>query len=393
MESPKMKIALEGLGATVGPTDGAARYLNGMAYGLSKQAQLDLLVLHGPSMQGAVDVPLRVRCQTLGGPRRGRRVMAQHHSVPRAAQAWGADAVVYTGNYCPIFKGPPSVVVVQNMLVINGTFDFGYAVGLYRRCQLSSIARKADRIVAVSQFLADAMLERFPGLGHKLKVIPSGVDERFFTEVDTDAEVEHERRWRERPYFLCVGTAWPYRDYELAMSALARSRLDHDLVIAGAAAAPDHERLMRHHNSCGMRGELVMAGCIDTEGLRIAYRDAAALVATSRTESFALSVLEAMAVGAPVVAVRRTVYPETVGDGGLLCEATVEDLATTLHAVTEPPVRDRLIRKGRERAARSRWSETAAKVVQLVDDLSPGGTRRSTPGQGGSGADRDAVAV
>jgi glycosyltransferase involved in cell wall biosynthesis len=363
----RLRIALEGLGATVGPTDGAARYLDGLALGLSRQPQLDLLVLHGPSMRGVLQLPAHVRCQTLGRARRRDRVLAQHLSTPQLASRWGADAVIYTGNYCPLAPGPPRVVVLQNMLLIAGTSDFGYAAAAYRRWQLGRIAKHADRIVAISRYLADAVLERLPHVAAKLTVVTPGVDERFFERQD---DLMNTPRWHPRPYFLCVGTAWRYRDYELAISALAASGLDQDLVVAGAAKADDRERLTRHARRLGLRGEVVMAGNVANNQIRGAYRDATALVATSRIESFALSVLEAMAVGTPVVAARRTVYPETVGGAGLLCAANAADIAEGLRAVTESSVRDELIARGREHAACARWRETASKMGSVARESS-----------------------
>lgn len=366
MAGNNVRLALEGLGAIVGPTDGAARYLCGLALGLSQQPQLDLLVLHGPSMRGAVHVRGDATCRTVGGSKRPSRVAAQHLTIPKMASRWDAHAVVYTGNYCPVLVGPPPIVVVQNMLLVKGTFDYGYAVGLYRRWQLTRIARHAACIVAISPFLAEAFLEEFPNTSAKLVVIPPGIDERFFAK---DADEGSTGRWRTRPYFLCVGTAWRYRDYELALSALAQSQLDHDLVIVGTAEPRDCERLRRHAMRCGIRGELIMAGTVDTHEMQTAYHDATALVATSRIESFALSVLEAMAVGTPVVAVRRTVYPETVGHAGLLCDPTVMSLAEGLLTMTDPGVRKEFVSKGRDRARNARWSNAASEIGAIAREL------------------------
>jgi glycosyltransferase involved in cell wall biosynthesis len=362
----KLRVALEGLGATVGPIDGAARYLGGLALGLSQQADVRLLLLHGPSLAKSISFPAHVATTTIGGSGRPRRLLAQHVSVPRQTSTWGAHAVIYTGNYCPMRPGPPDIVVVQNMFLLEDTAGTGRAVSAYRRWQARRIARHATRVVAVSHFMADALVARFPQVASRLSVVTPGVDEHFFT-GNGNADVAE--RWRDRPYFLCVGTARRYRDYELAISALGESRLDHDLVIAGPASAPDKERLLRHAEGCMRRGRLILAGSLARDQMYHAYRDATALVATSRIESFALSVLEAMAVGTPVVAVRRTVYPETVGTAGMLCEPVAAGLAEALRSTTEDDTHRELVAKGKVRASEARWSESASMIRALAYQL------------------------
>jgi len=95
------------------------------------------------------------------------------------------------------------------------------------------------------------------------------------------------------------------------------------------------------------------------------YRGAAALLATSRIEACPQPPGEAMAVGTPVVAVRRTAFPEIVGDAGLLVEPSAAEIAAALRSVVRPAERERLAELGRRRAAASSWSRCADELVEI----------------------------
>jgi glycosyltransferase involved in cell wall biosynthesis len=86
----------------------------------------------------------------------------------------------------------------------------------------------------------------------------------------------------------------------------------------------------------------------------------------SHTEGFGLPAVEAMTVGVPVVAADRGALPETVGQAGLLVDATSSRAwATALESVLSAPERRAEMRAaGLVQARRFRWADTAAGVRQ-----------------------------
>jgi glycosyltransferase involved in cell wall biosynthesis len=96
------------------------------------------------------------------------------------------------------------------------------------------------------------------------------------------------------------------------------------------------------------------------------------LVCPSLHEGFALTVVEAMAVGTSVVASKRGALPETLGEAGLLVEPSVDDLTGALvRAGSDSELRVRLSDQGIVRAREFSWrraaKETAA-VYRSVGD-------------------------
>lgn len=404
-----MKIAVEGLGATVGPADGAGRYLLGLLEAFARREDVTVTVFVGPSMRAAVEgLGLAEVVVVPGG--RVRRLLAQHLTVPRAARRARADVALYLGNYAPLLRGPRAVSVMASLLI---TVDdptvgvpeasrgplararmalFARARARYHRLGRSQLRRRADAVVAISQTLADALEDVCPSLRGRVRVVPPPLDVARVAQARS-AEISQPPE----PFFLAVGRPWGYRDYPLAFDALAASGLAHSLVIVGEATPEERRPLEEHARKVGLGDRVTFAGIVDDLGeLRSWYERSAALVATSSLESFGQPLGEAMALGTPVVAVNRTAFPEIVGDGGLLVDPTVEGVAEGLRRVVRPEERERLARSGRSRAAAYTWDDSAARLLDICREVAPEDSSRAagrvlTFGAGrGPKGDRDA---
>jgi glycosyltransferase involved in cell wall biosynthesis len=81
-------------------------------------------------------------------------------------------------------------------------------------------------------------------------------------------------------------------------------------------------------------------------------------------------VLEALAVGVPVIAAQSPVHAETIVDGGMLVEADAEALGSSLaSALGSTAAADRLGVLAADRGRVFSWRGTADRVWQLHADL------------------------
>lgn len=114
-----------------------------------------------------------------------------------------------------------------------------------------------------------------------------------------------ERRTREKEYFLIVSRLSPYKKIDTAIEAF--NKLDWPLVIVGEGS---HKKYLRRIAGKNIK----FAGFVEDEKLASYYHGAKALIFPGE-DDFGITAVEAMASGAPVIALRRGGARETVIEG------------------------------------------------------------------------------
>jgi glycosyltransferase involved in cell wall biosynthesis len=228
--------------------------------------------------------------------------------------------------------------------------------------------RRGAHVHTVSEFVAEEVVELLGADAARVHAIPNGL-----APGAPGAAAAGIRRAGGDRYVLALGTIEPRKDMPLlvrAFDALAASDHDLRLVVAGPdgwgvdafTAALDQAR---------HRDRIVRLGWVTDEVRADLLAGAAAFAFPSVYEGFGLPPLEAMAAGVPVVTTRTGALPETVGDAALLVEpGDAEALASALATATaHGPARDAMVERGRQRAARFSWDDTADAMVRLYRSL------------------------
>jgi len=215
----------------------------------------------------------------------------------------------------------------------------------------AGFADTADLVLTPSEFVARRL--RAQGVRRPIEVIPTGVDleklqpgcratARRTLGLGADARV-----------LLYVGRLDREKNIELLLDAFARVRTRGcRLVLVGRGTqAPALGRLA---SASGLGGRVEFRGGVPPESLPDYYRAADAFVFASTTETQGLAVLEAMACGLPVVAVRASGIEEVVTDGvsGLLVPEDVGAFADAIdQLLADADLGAKLAIGGREAAA------------------------------------------
>lgn len=217
---------------------------------------------------------------------------------------------------------------------------------------------RGDALVAPSAFLAEALAEH----GFAARVVPNVVDL---------APYPYRHRTRLRPRLFWMRAFHPIYHPELALHVLRRVRAVHrDATLVMAGQEKGSGRAVRAEvRRLGLEGAVRFAGFLDHAGKAREGDAADVFLNTNRVDNAPVSVIEAAAMGLPVVATDVGGLRHLVRDGDtalLVPEGDADAMAAAvLRLLAEPALAARLSANGRALAAASAWGA----VAPLWDDV------------------------
>jgi glycosyltransferase involved in cell wall biosynthesis len=165
-------------------------------------------------------------------------------------------------------------------------------------------------------------------------------------------------------YFLFPANLWPHKNHRRLLRAFAlflqKVGRPVELVLTGHPQG--WEELKRSIPNLPVRH----LGFVRHDLVQVLVARARALTFFSLFEGFGMPLLEAFAVGTPVVCSNTSSLPEVGGEAVLTCDPTdpVAMSDAMLRVFTDEPLRARLAAAGRERLSLFSWHDSAARLVE-----------------------------
>lgn len=223
----------------------------------------------------------------------------------------------------------------------------------------------ASRVLTNSRFAAAELREAF---GVASQVCYLGVDGAQFRPLGLP---------RER-FVLSVGAVHPHKGYRFLVRALARlpEAERPPLVIAANSVEPAELHALQAL-AAGLGVRFTVQRVADASEMAALYNRAAAFIYAPIREPWGLAAVEAMACGAPVVAVAEGGVAESVADGesGLLTPRDEDAFASALARVLADPALVRRLGAGGVEQARTcfTWEQTVDRLEAHFEELVRGG--------------------
>lgn len=253
---------------------------------------------------------------------------------------------------CHSLGGPPF------SMTAHGPDDYDRA----RYLSLEEKVSRAEFVVAVSSF-GRSQLYRWctPALWSKIAVVRCGVDEAFLDNPPVPIPTS--------PRLVCVGRLTQDKGQLLLLEAVRQlddEGLRTELTLVGDG--PLRSTLVANLTRLGLADRVKITGWASGAGVREHVLAARALVLPSFAENLPLAIIEALALGRPVISSAIAGIPELIEpgiSGWLVTPGSVETLTSALREVLQAPaeVLQRMGQAGEQRVARLHNVHLAAREL------------------------------
>lgn len=341
------RVAVNLTWMTPGRVGGSEEYLTRQLCGISP-SEFDVDIYCHPRFDEChPDLAERFRTSAMPpiGDRRATRIAVEHSWL--AVVTRGADVVHHGGGTAPVIGSGPIVLTIHDLQYLRYPCYFSGARRRYLGAVVPRSARRAAVIAVPSAFVRDDVVEAFGVPAERVVVVPHGVPAMTAPDAARIGQARERHSVGDRPYVIYPAITHPHKGHRVLVEMLDHLGDDTAVVLIGREGAAEAE-LRRAVSASAHAARVVRAGRVAATDRDALVAGADALVFPSEFEGFGAPVVEAMALGTPVVCSAADALVEVVGDAAVIV-ATDEGAAWADGVMAARAQRDDLMARGHRR--------------------------------------------
>lgn len=277
-------------------------------------------------------------------------------------------------NVAPLLSPVPTVITIHDLAFIRFPQTFRAYNRIYLDLATRLSARRASRILAVSEHTKREVAGLLGVPPERIVVTPNATRSHFRPFAADIIDQFRARKGLPARFILYVGTLEPRKNLTTLLEAFAlvSRRVPSVPLLIGGGKGWMYQPIFARLEQLNLQDRVKFVGYIPEEELPLWYAAATIFVFPSIYEGFGMPPLEAMACGTPVITSNTSSLPEVVGDAGLMVDpAAPTALADAMmQLLTDADLHAALRQRGLERARRFSWTETAAKTLAVYREVS-----------------------
>jgi glycosyltransferase involved in cell wall biosynthesis len=280
--------------------------------------------------------------------------------LPRLVRDANADVLFSPGYTAPVRAGVPTVVAIHDVSFAAHPEWFGWREGLRRRTLTRLSARRAARVLTISEFSKREIVKHLGIAADKVAVIYPGIAPPPTPASRAGGNL-----------VLFVGSLFNRRhlpELIAGFAMLARQLPDARLEIVGDNRTVPRVDMDGIASVSGAGDRIALRSYLPQAELAALYARARAFVFLSEYEGFGLTPLEALCAGVPIVVLDTPVAREIYGSAAVYVERPDPPLIETAlrRVLTDDAERTRILEAGRDVAARYSRRHCAGRVLDVL---------------------------
>ena len=238
--------------------------------------------------------------------------------------------------------------------------------------------KRADAIIAVSEFTKNEIQKFYKVPSEKIYVIPNGVDlERFHPKYTMEEKSRVKEKYGiSKKYFLFMGNVEPRKNLVRLVEAYFKAKEQYEgefpVLVIGGAKGWLCDEIYQMAERDGKQDKIRFAGYIADEDVPILMSGAEVFCFVSLYEGFGMPVLEAMACGTPVLTSCNSALAEVAGDAAVKVNPkNVDEIADALvRLYRDNELRENCMLRGISHAREYSWENASCKLYEVYERIS-----------------------
>lgn len=321
--------------------------------------------------------PVRLIWRQIKGPRGNRFNVWDWYALPIAVRKYSdLDLFWSPANRAFPLGGTPQLVTIHDTLLqekvcFSDPFEHFY----FRSITPFFLRKFANQVITVSQFSAGRIRQVLSYPEKQIAVIYNGASlpkQRYDSPEEARRFLADQGIVKKR-FIYSLGAESPWKNTQGILNAfryVLKVRPESFLVLSGIQdrARDRYERLCRE---TGLEKAVIVLGFISNPLRDALYQGADVFIYPSLFEGFGLPPLEAMAMGAPVVASNAASIPEVTGQAAIMVDASEETLLaeSILKMLSSDEMRQKYIQLGLANIQRFDWYVSARHHRRLMQKV------------------------
>jgi glycosyltransferase involved in cell wall biosynthesis len=295
-------------------------------------------------------------------------------SVSKILKQIHADIFISPDGYLSLSTNIKSISVMHDISFMHNPKDFPFGVRNYYQYFFPRFAKKATRIVTVSDYSKQDIANQFSITPDNIDIVYNGSNEIYKPSLTEEQSETKKKYTNGNDFFIFVGALSPRKNVANLLSAFqiykTRTKSNVKLVIVGEKLFKT-KKIKAAFNRMNAKNDVIFTGRLSPKELKKLYGASVALTFVPYFEGFGIPIIEAMNCDTTVITSNVTSMPEVAGDAALFVNPhSVNSIADAMIRIYEnTELRIELIEKGKAQRQKFSWDKTAEKFWNSIEKV------------------------
>ncbi len=272
--------------------------------------------------------------------------------------------------FCNLKTNVDQLITIHDINFEHNPKDLPFLVSKYFRYYFPKFAKKAKKIITVSNYSKQDIVSTYKIDQAKVTVVYNGANEQYEPIEYNQQQLIRDEFTNGNPFFLFVGSLHPRKNVQRLIDAfeiISSKNSEIRLVIVGSSMWNENNLKITDN----IIHKIIFTGHLETSKLTKLMASAKALTYVPYFEGFGIPLVEAMKCGTPILAANATCLPEVAENAAIYCNPfDVKDIANGMDRIlSEPLLCNELSELGLEQSKKYHWDKAAELIWKEIEQL------------------------